>query len=162
MVFLLNVVVDIFGRKAKGTEMDMTKPKPVRRLDASTKLRSAAPAGDPDSGHHPLANQEPGPGQPVGRRAIERRPLGPTIDRMRIEDVSIDYGQKRAVRSVTLPIRQGEVLALIGPSGCGKTTLLRSLNRLTELTPFSPPERPDSRSTARTSLSSSRPRCAAG
>jgi phosphate transport system ATP-binding protein len=35
---------------------------------------------------------------------------------------------------VSLPIRQGEVLALIGPSGCGKTTLLRSLNRLTELT----------------------------
>ena len=26
------------------------------------------------------------------------------------------------------------MLALIGPSGCGKTTLLRSLNRLTELT----------------------------
>jgi phosphate transport system ATP-binding protein len=32
-------------------------------------------------------------------------------------------------------VRQGEVLALIGPSGCGKTTLLRSLNRLVELTP---------------------------
>jgi phosphate transport system ATP-binding protein len=56
------------------------------------------------------------------------------IDRMQAENVSISYGQKEAVRDVTLPIRQGEVLALIGPSGCGKTTLLRSLNRLTELT----------------------------
>ena len=36
---------------------------------------------------------------------------------------------------MSLSIHQGEVLALIGPSGCGKTTLLRTLNRLTELTP---------------------------
>ena len=42
--------------------------------------------------------------------------------------------QEGGRKSVSLPIRQGEVLALIGPSGCGKTTLLRSLNRLTELT----------------------------
>src|SRR4029077_2747826 len=46
----------------------------------------------------------------------------------------VSYGSKVAVNSVSMPIRQGEILALIGPSGCGKTTLLRSLNRLTELT----------------------------
>jgi phosphate transport system ATP-binding protein len=56
------------------------------------------------------------------------------IERMQVQGVSIAYGDKAAVRSVSLPVRQGEVLALIGPSGCGKTTLLRSLNRLTELT----------------------------
>jgi phosphate transport system ATP-binding protein len=56
------------------------------------------------------------------------------LDRMEVEELSIAYGPKLAVDSVSLPIRQGEVLALIGPSGCGKTTLLRSLNRLTELT----------------------------
>ena len=55
-------------------------------------------------------------------------------DRMQIEEVTIRYGEKVAVNSVSLPVRQGEVLALIGPSGCGKTTLLRSLNRLTEVT----------------------------
>jgi phosphate transport system ATP-binding protein len=54
---------------------------------------------------------------------------------MRIERLTIRYGEKVAVNDVSLPVRQGEVLALIGPSGCGKTTLLRSLNRLTELTP---------------------------
>ena len=54
---------------------------------------------------------------------------------MRAEELSIAYAGKPAVDSVTLPVRQGEVLALIGPSGCGKTTLLRSLNRLVELTP---------------------------
>jgi phosphate transport system ATP-binding protein len=57
-----------------------------------------------------------------------------TIDRMEVDRLSVAYGTKQAVKSVSLPIRQGEVLALIGPSGCGKTTLLRSLNRLTELT----------------------------
>jgi phosphate transport system ATP-binding protein len=56
-------------------------------------------------------------------------------ERLRLEEVSIDYGTKQAVKSVSLSIHQGEVLALIGPSGCGKTTLLRTLNRLTELTP---------------------------
>jgi phosphate transport system ATP-binding protein len=56
------------------------------------------------------------------------------IERMRVEELSVAYDGKAAVRDVSLPIRQGEVLALIGPSGCGKTTLLRTLNRLTELT----------------------------
>jgi phosphate transport system ATP-binding protein len=54
---------------------------------------------------------------------------------MAIEQVSVAYGEKLAVADVSLPVRQGEVLALIGPSGCGKTTLLRTLNRLTELSP---------------------------
>ncbi len=54
---------------------------------------------------------------------------------MTLDALSVAYGEKLAVKEVSLPIRQGEVLALIGPSGCGKTTLLRTLNRLTELTP---------------------------
>jgi phosphate transport system ATP-binding protein len=61
-------------------------------------------------------------------------PASFAIDRMAVEQLSIAYAGKPAVKDVSLPIRQGEVLALIGPSGCGKTTLLRSLNRLTELT----------------------------
>lgn len=56
-------------------------------------------------------------------------------ERMRTEALSISFGPKVAVREVSLPVNQGEVLALIGPSGCGKTTLLRSLNLLVDLTP---------------------------
>jgi phosphate transport system ATP-binding protein len=57
-----------------------------------------------------------------------------SIRRMEIDNVTVSYSDKAAVKGVSLPVRQGEVLSLIGPSGCGKTTLLRSLNRLTELT----------------------------
>jgi phosphate transport system ATP-binding protein len=83
-----------------------------------------------------VLDRAPAPVRPPDQREAVRRVLdagGP--ERLRLEDVSVAYSGKAAVRSVSLSIHQGEVLALIGPSGCGKTTLLRTLNRLTELTP---------------------------
>jgi phosphate transport system ATP-binding protein len=56
-------------------------------------------------------------------------------ERMRVESLGVRFGQKEAVKEVSLEVNSGEVLALIGPSGCGKTTLLRSLNKLVDLTP---------------------------
>jgi phosphate transport system ATP-binding protein len=50
-----------------------------------------------------------------------------------VEDLSVFYGDYRAVRDVTLAIRQYEITALIGSSGCGKTTVLRCLNRMNDL-----------------------------
>ncbi|MGH2545760.1 MAG: phosphate ABC transporter ATP-binding protein PstB [Actinomycetota bacterium] len=50
-----------------------------------------------------------------------------------IRDLSVLYGDFRAVRDVSLPIRENEITALIGPSGCGKTTVLRCLNRMNDL-----------------------------
>jgi phosphate transport system ATP-binding protein len=67
-------------------------------------------------------------------RPHERRSGPPAPERMRVEGLSVLYGDKPAVKDVSLPIHAGEALALIGPSGCGKTTLLRTLNRLTETT----------------------------
>ncbi len=72
---------------------------------------------------------------PAEREAVRPAFASSGPERLRLEEVSISYGPKEAVKSVSLSIHQGEVLALIGPSGCGKTTLLRTLNRLTELTP---------------------------
>ncbi|MCW3034019.1 MAG: phosphate transport system ATP-binding protein [Solirubrobacteraceae bacterium] len=83
-----------------------------------------------------VLDRAPLPAPPPSERASVRTQLaGAGPERLRLEEVSIDYGPKQAVKSVSLSIHQGEVLALIGPSGCGKTTLLRTLNRLTELTP---------------------------
>jgi phosphate transport system ATP-binding protein len=50
-----------------------------------------------------------------------------------VRDVSVYYGDFRAVRDVTLPIRKNEITALIGPSGCGKSTILRCFNRMNDL-----------------------------
>jgi phosphate transport system ATP-binding protein len=50
-----------------------------------------------------------------------------------VRDVSVYYGDFRAVRDVTLPIYRNEITALIGPSGCGKTTFIRCLNRMNDL-----------------------------
>ena len=46
---------------------------------------------------------------------------------IRIENVSKSFGSFKAVDSVSLSIRKGEIFALLGGSGCGKTTLLRML-----------------------------------
>ncbi|HMD57720.1 MAG TPA: phosphate ABC transporter ATP-binding protein [Solirubrobacteraceae bacterium] len=82
-----------------------------------------------------VLDRPPVPVLPPDEREAVRSPESTGPERLRLEDVSIAYGGKPAVKSVSLSIHQGEVLALIGPSGCGKTTLLRTLNRLTELTP---------------------------
>jgi phosphate transport system ATP-binding protein len=57
-------------------------------------------------------------------------------DRQVVFDVrsfSAYYGTFRAVREITLQIREHQVTAIIGPSGCGKSTLLRGFNRMNDL-----------------------------
>jgi phosphate transport system ATP-binding protein len=51
------------------------------------------------------------------------------------KDLSVFYGDFRAVRDVNLEIRRGEITAFIGPSGCGKSTVLRCFNRMNDLIP---------------------------
>ena len=47
--------------------------------------------------------------------------------------LSVYYGQKQALREISMDIPRNRVTALIGPSGCGKSTYLRSLNRMNDL-----------------------------
>jgi phosphate transport system ATP-binding protein len=52
-----------------------------------------------------------------------------------VKNMSIWYGEKRAIDNVSLDVASNAVTAIIGPSGCGKSTFLRALNRMHELTP---------------------------
>jgi phosphate transport system ATP-binding protein len=52
-----------------------------------------------------------------------------------VKNLSIWYGEKRAIDDVTLDIASNAVTAIIGPSGCGKSTFIRALNRMHELVP---------------------------
>ncbi len=48
------------------------------------------------------------------------------------KNVDVFYGEKQALRKVSLDIPARSVTALIGPSGCGKSTFLRCLNRMND------------------------------
>lgn len=63
---------------------------------------------------------------------------GPMVNEsvLKIENLSISYGDKLAVDQISLEVRKHQVTAIIGPSGCGKSTLLRSINRMNEFNPI--------------------------
>jgi len=103
-------------------------PPPIRRIALDRTPTVAPPRGTPQ--------QNGAPAESSTAAALRGpRPVAALVrERMHLEGVWLAYGENWVVRDVTLPVRQGEVLALIGASGSGKTTLLRSLNRLTEIT----------------------------
>lgn len=57
------------------------------------------------------------------------------ILRSEVKNLSFSYapGDKQILKSISLPVFDKKVTALIGPSGCGKTTLLRCFNRMHDL-----------------------------
>jgi phosphate transport system ATP-binding protein len=52
-----------------------------------------------------------------------------------VKDLSLYYGEKKALKEISLEIPKNKVTALIGPSGCGKSTFLRCINRMNDLIP---------------------------
>ena len=52
---------------------------------------------------------------------------------LQIKNISVTFGELRAVDNVSLDVYKGEAVAIIRPSGSGKTTLLRSINALEKI-----------------------------
>lgn len=63
----------------------------------------------------------------IGQVLLEP-PTGSPV--MRLEEVTVAFAGRKAVRDVSFDVHEGEITALIGPSGSGKTTLIRALNRM--------------------------------
>jgi phosphate transport system ATP-binding protein len=71
--------------------------------------------------------------EPIAQPPPSIEPAAPLI--FEVKNLSIWYGEKRAIDNVTLDVASNAVTAIIGPSGCGKSTFLRALNRMHELVP---------------------------
>jgi phosphate transport system ATP-binding protein len=72
-----------------------------------------------------LARNRSAASPPVARDTV-RDPV------MTARNVNVRYGDKHAVKNVSLDIGRNQVLAMIGPSGCGKSSFLRCLNRMND------------------------------
>ena len=58
-----------------------------------------------------------------------------TANAFAVKDLSIWYGEKQAIKNISIDIPVMAITAIIGPSGCGKSTFIRCLNRMHELVP---------------------------
>jgi phosphate transport system ATP-binding protein len=62
-------------------------------------------------------------------------PQNPPPLKAQSKDLDFYYGDFKALKSVSMPVYEHKVTALIGPSGCGKSTYLRCYNRMHDLYP---------------------------
>jgi len=102
-------------------------------MDAFVSAKSLRGLKEPAQGDRSVAGQEKKkagesqdfPGKTVGDVHV-------ADPRMKCRQVNVFYGDKQAIRDVSIDIGRNEVLAMIGPSGCGKSTFLRCLNRMND------------------------------
>src|ERR1700683_2637406 len=106
----------------------------VRSKPPEAESAGFLPASDIDTGVIPIRASGRGMLQvavdETRRTAALRAPV-----KARVEALDFYYGELKALKSLTMDIREKQVTALIGPSGCGKTTFLRCFNRMHDLTP---------------------------
>jgi len=63
----------------------------------------------------------------------EQQSMTPAVEtKMTARDVKVFYGEKQAIKGVSIDVDMDNVTAFIGPSGCGKSTFLRTLNRMND------------------------------
>jgi phosphate transport system ATP-binding protein len=73
--------------------------------------------------------------RPISEFPPEKPTAPAAVVKLVVNNLSCFYGANKAVRDVSIGIREHRTTALIGPSGCGKSTFLRALNRMNEVVP---------------------------
>jgi phosphate transport system ATP-binding protein len=91
----------------------------------------ARPRARAEDAASPLAEAPPETAAPVPE------PAPAQVERPKIvnRNVTVYYGDKRALDDVSIDIPERAVTAFIGPSGCGKSTFLRCINRMNDTIP---------------------------
>ena len=111
---------------------DPTDPTVVTAPADATAVTQAAPTG------LPIAPTEPAAAPAAATAAVAGHPThvaDPSDLVLAIRGLRVSFSGNEILHGVDIDAPRGGVVALVGPSGCGKTTLLRSVNRLTELAP---------------------------
>lgn len=67
--------------------------------------------------------------------ATPPRDLNAAPVKVHVDHLNFFYGQKRALKDISIDMKANVVTAFIGPSGCGKSTFLRTLNRMNDIVP---------------------------
>jgi len=107
----------------------------TRTTESSTDSRTNATGAstdtvDPSTDTDQLVDTDPGGGGLSERDTRTAESAEPVVT---ARDLSVYYGDTRALDDVSIQIPANRVTAMIGPSGCGKSTFLRSINRMNDL-----------------------------
>jgi phosphate transport system ATP-binding protein len=101
--------------------------------DQAGPMPGMPPATEIDTGVlPPMAN-----GRPLVQMAFEEARRAAALNaplKARVESLDFYYGEFKALKNLSIDVREKQVTALIGPSGCGKSTFLRCFNRMHDLT----------------------------
>jgi phosphate transport system ATP-binding protein len=113
-------------------KMPLTANTPVPTPSAAIAAESAT-----HDAMEPEDKPEPTNGLPEPQIDV---PITPDVatnapPKMRAKNVSVFYGEKQALKGVSIEVHDDKVTAFIGPSGCGKSTFLRCFNRMNDTIP---------------------------
>jgi ABC-type branched-subunit amino acid transport system ATPase component len=112
-----------------GEEMTDGQPAPVRAPDPDELLADEMAVEDETSpslagpAQPALADAEPAPPVAAARN-------GDRSQALRVEDLSVRYGEAAALSGVSFNVDPGKVVAILGPNGAGKSSLARSVSGL--------------------------------